>query len=389
MQLTKTRAAAPASNAPSSIVKPSRRQGPPHPVWVSALQPWCLATFAVLALLALPAIGSAQTASNLLAVQARFIALMDGPTDTGQYDSTNFPTIGQLYDHQFTAHSPVDGQPHNGQLLEQNEMGFETNTPSVISALNFWYDGPRPHDEAGAIISQGFVKAEIQYLAVVLRQGQPPVPQPYVPVQVTLHGEINVFGSYDAVGAGWLSATSKVLVSVSGNPIQTIGFADGLSSFGYNNTVNLNAPMLSDPQNGVFNCGYLAFDVITSVAMKNDSNNGPITWDIEASADPTVRIDPAFAYGNYYKVVVSSNLVPAGGSTPIVAPVLTPAGCIGANFYFSFQTVSNIMYVVEYKDDLRTTNWVFHDALAGDGSRIMCLMPMTSLTQRFFRVRQP
>ena len=75
-----------------------------------------------------------------------------------------------------------------------------------------------------------------------------------------------------------------------------------------------------------------------------------------------------------------------GGSTPLR---LDRADRAGTNFCFWFQTESNQHYTVEYKDDLRTTNWVFHHTMTGDGSLMPCLIPMTNTTQRFFRVRQP
>lgn len=70
-------------------------------------------------------------------------------------------------------------------------------------------------------------------------------------------------------------------------------------------------------------------------------------------------------------------------------PTLVGSGCVASNFTFSFQTVTNRSYTVEYNEDLRTTNWLFHHTLIGDGSLMPCLMPMTNTTQRFFRVRQP
>jgi hypothetical protein len=65
------------------------------------------------------------------------------------------------------------------------------------------------------------------------------------------------------------------------------------------------------------------------------------------------------------------------------------AGCVGTNFSFAFPTVSNFNYAVEYSDDLRATNWLFHHMLTGDGSLQPVLIPMTNTAQRFFRVRQP
>jgi hypothetical protein len=75
----------------------------------------------------------------------------------------------------------------------------------------------------------------------------------------------------------------------------------------------------------------------------------------------------------------------AGGRT---TPGLFGSGCTGTNFTFSFQTASNVSYAVEFNDDLRTTNWLFHHTVTGSGSLMSCLIPMTNSTQRFFRLRQ-
>lgn len=69
--------------------------------------------------------------------------------------------------------------------------------------------------------------------------------------------------------------------------------------------------------------------------------------------------------------------------------VLVNPAFVGTNFAFSFQTVTNTGYTVEYNDDLRTTNWEFQETVTGDGSLLQRLVPMTNATHRFFRVRQP
>jgi len=70
-------------------------------------------------------------------------------------------------------------------------------------------------------------------------------------------------------------------------------------------------------------------------------------------------------------------------------PVLVQIGCVGTNFGFSFQTISNSVYSLEYNDDLRTNQWQFLESLIGDGSFLHCLVPMTNGTHRFFRLRMP
>ena len=52
-------------------------------------------------------------------------------------------------------------------------------------------------------------------------------------------------------------------------------------------------------------------------------------------------------------------------------------------------TVSNQSYTVQRDDDLSTTNWVFYTNFTGNGSLMQVLAPVTNVTHRFFRVRQP
>lgn len=68
--------------------------------------------------------------------------------------------------------------------------------------------------------------------------------------------------------------------------------------------------------------------------------------------------------------------------------LLNPA-VVGTNFTFWFYTRTNQQYTVEYNEDLNKTNWVFHHNVTGDGLLLPCLIPMTNVPQRFFRVRQP
>jgi uncharacterized repeat protein (TIGR03803 family) len=68
---------------------------------------------------------------------------------------------------------------------------------------------------------------------------------------------------------------------------------------------------------------------------------------------------------------------------------LTEPRCVGTNFTFWFQTVTNVTYTLEYTEDLESPNWFVHHTQIGDGSVQQHLIPMTNSTQRFFRVRQP
>ena len=76
-------------------------------------------------------------------------------------------------------------------------------------------------------------------------------------------------------------------------------------------------------------------------------------------------------------------------ATNAFGPTLVSPEVEGTNFCFWIQTATNLSYSIEYNDDLRTTNWLFHHAIIGDDSLRPCLLPMTNTGQRFFRVRQP
>ncbi len=69
-----------------------------------------------------------------------------------------------------------------------------------------------------------------------------------------------------------------------------------------------------------------------------------------------------------------------------LAPTLFNPACVGTNFCFSFQTVSNLSYTVEYNEGL-TANWLLHHSLTGDGTLRRCELVMTNANQRFYRVR--
>ncbi len=75
--------------------------------------------------------------------------------------------------------------------------------------------------------------------------------------------------------------------------------------------------------------------------------------------------------------------------TSYVSRTLVNSTRSGTNFIFSFQTENGGNYTVEYNDILGTTNWQFLKTVTGDGSLMQCLLPMTNLSQRFFRIRQP
>jgi hypothetical protein len=73
---------------------------------------------------------------------------------------------------------------------------------------------------------------------------------------------------------------------------------------------------------------------------------------------------------------------------PAPAQLLNPV-VTGGNFTFAFDTVNSQSYTIQHNDDLATTNWISDTNFTGNGSLMQCLVPMTNVPQRFFRVRQP
>jgi hypothetical protein len=79
-------------------------------------------------------------------------------------------------------------------------------------------------------------------------------------------------------------------------------------------------------------------------------------------------------------VPVVTGIVP----TQILGPVLA-----GGNAVFTFGTVSNRGYTVEWAAEVTATGWSTYTNLLGTGTRMQVTAPLTSATRRFFRVRQP
>ena len=69
----------------------------------------------------------------------------------------------------------------------------------------------------------------------------------------------------------------------------------------------------------------------------------------------------------------------------LISPVLTNAVLVGNTFRFSFQSVSGLVYTVEFKNDLNQAAWTPLQTRAGDGTQFMVNDPI--MTNRFYRVR--
>jgi hypothetical protein len=65
------------------------------------------------------------------------------------------------------------------------------------------------------------------------------------------------------------------------------------------------------------------------------------------------------------------------------------AALSGTNFMFSFSTLPNQSYTVQYRSDLATNDWHDYLSLSGDGALKQVAVPLAEAARRFFRVKQP
>ncbi len=91
--------------------------------------------------------------------------------------------------------------------------------------------------------------------------------------------------------------------------------------------------------------------------------------------------------------IVGSGTDPVTGESHAIlltpCPTIVQTSHIENNFAFSFQSISNRSYTVEYNDVLGTPHWQFLKTINGDGSLMQLIVPMTNTPQRFFRIKQP
>ncbi|MCX6926673.1 MAG: hypothetical protein NT154_26230 [Verrucomicrobia bacterium] len=85
----------------------------------------------------------------------------------------------------------------------------------------------------------------------------------------------------------------------------------------------------------------------------------------------------ALNYSSTNVMLVVTGTVPAQITGPAVA---------SGNFVFSFGTLSNQSYTVQFNDDLADSNWLFYTDLTGNGSLMRVVAPLTSAPRRFFRM---
>jgi uncharacterized repeat protein (TIGR03803 family) len=78
--------------------------------------------------------------------------------------------------------------------------------------------------------------------------------------------------------------------------------------------------------------------------------------------------------------------VPTSGLSPvqIVSPQVS-----GGGFNLSFQSVNGQSYTLYYNDNLATTNWLPYTNITGNGALWQLTVPITNVSQRFFRLSEP
>ena len=119
---------------------------------------------------------------------------------------------------------------------------------------------------------------------------------------------------------------------------------------------------------------------------------GWVPGDIPGATNDTLVVSNAQSNvaGNYRVIV--SNAAGSTASDMVVLSVVQPPSIIKAalnatNVSFAFISVTNLDYVVEYKDSLTDPAWLTLRTLNGDGGTLNISDSMTNLPSRFYRLR--
>jgi len=119
---------------------------------------------------------------------------------------------------------------------------------------------------------------------------------------------------------------------------------------------------------------------------------GWVPGDIPGATNDTLvltNVQPAIA-GNY-RVLVSnasrSVMSDIAVLTVVAPPTLAGVGFDGTKVSFTFNSVSNLVYTIEYKDALSDLAWNRLKTLTGDGGTVTIIEPPTNGTSRFYRLR--
>jgi hypothetical protein len=154
-------------------------------------------------------------------------------------------------------------------------------------------------------------------------------------------------------------------------------------------TVGTAPGITAQPQNVIVKQGQgAAFSVTatgTQLAYQWNLDGVPITDATNASYSIAI-VGPANV--GAYTVTVSD---PAGSvlSNPAqlsLAPVLVQPAIRANTFYFSFQSSSNLTYIIQYTDQLSNTNWVSLATNNGTGGILTNSYPATNAASGFYRV---
>jgi uncharacterized repeat protein (TIGR03803 family) len=73
----------------------------------------------------------------------------------------------------------------------------------------------------------------------------------------------------------------------------------------------------------------------------------------------------------------------------ITPPVIQSPLAAGGNFSFSLQTVAGQSYSIQQSTNLAITNWVPYTNIIGNGFPIQLVVPITTNSSRFLRIREP
>jgi len=107
---------------------------------------------------------------------------------------------------------------------------------------------------------------------------------------------------------------------------------------------------------------------------------------------------PANTYTTVGSYAVTLAATGAGGTNTVTRmayilvsdpPLILPPVLSGGDFTFSFETISEMTYAVEFKDSLDDPGWQLLRTLSGDGTLQVITNSATLSGQRFFRVRSP
>ena len=119
---------------------------------------------------------------------------------------------------------------------------------------------------------------------------------------------------------------------------------------------------------------------------------GWLPGDIPGATNDTLvltNVQPAVA-GNY-RVVVSNSagsvMSDIAVLTVVAPPTIAGVGFDGTKVSFTFNSASNVVYTVEYKDALSDLAWNRLKTITGDGGILTIIDPPTNGTSRFYRLR--